>query len=216
MDKKYYGPLIPDSFFHVYNRGNNFENVFFSQENYAYFLRRYQFFMIDILDTYAYCLLPNHFHLLIRVKDAATIYNSLEYLPSLDEEKIAKWKRKFDVSKFISEQFRRLMVSYSMSINVQEERSGSLFLKNFKRIRIESQRHLRRVLICIHNNPVHHGFVKHPGDYLWSSYGRILMPAPSALRKAEVLQLFDGADEFKKAHERGKGGIITDLYEMEK
>jgi len=215
MDKKYYGPLVPGEFFHVYNRGNNFENVFFSQENYTYFLKRYQYFTVDILETYAYCLLPNHFHLLVRVKDADDLYNSLEYLPSLDEEKIEKWKRKFDASKFVSEQFRRLMVSYSMSINVQEERSGSLFLKNFKRIRIENQVHLKRVLLYIHNNPVHHGFVKHPGDYLWSSYGRILMPEASALMKAEVLEWFEGVDLFKESHEPGKGRIVADIYEME-
>ncbi len=60
--------LVPGAFYQVYNRGNNRENIFYSAENVRFFLERYTKYMEPVLETYAYCLLPNHFHLLARVK----------------------------------------------------------------------------------------------------------------------------------------------------
>lgn len=60
--------LQPGRFYHVLNRGNNRENLFVEKRNYRYFLQLYAQFLSPIADTYAYCLMPNHFHLLIRVK----------------------------------------------------------------------------------------------------------------------------------------------------
>ena len=62
-------PLEPGRYYHIYNRGNNRENIFKEDRNYAYFLKLYAFHVGPIADTYAYCLLRNHFHLFVRVKD---------------------------------------------------------------------------------------------------------------------------------------------------
>jgi REP element-mobilizing transposase RayT len=62
-------PLLPGRYYHVLNRGNNRENLFIEERNYAYFLQLYGKYISPIADTFAYCLLRNHFHLLIRVKD---------------------------------------------------------------------------------------------------------------------------------------------------
>ena len=61
-------PLEPGKYYHIYNRGNNRENIFKEDRNYAYFLKLYTFRVGPIADTYAYCLLRNHFHLLARVQ----------------------------------------------------------------------------------------------------------------------------------------------------
>ena len=61
-------PLEPDAFFHVFNRANGSELLFSSQENYQYFLKRYKHFIPSIAETYCYCLMPNHFHFLIKIK----------------------------------------------------------------------------------------------------------------------------------------------------
>jgi putative transposase len=61
--------LSEGNFYHIYNRGNNVDNLFYNPENYWYFLRKYDEYLSDYLETYAFCLLPNHFHLLVRVKD---------------------------------------------------------------------------------------------------------------------------------------------------
>ena len=56
-------------FYHIYTRGINGTNLFYEERNYAYFLQKYGYYLHEVLDTYAYCLLGNHFHLLVRVKD---------------------------------------------------------------------------------------------------------------------------------------------------
>jgi len=55
-------------YYHIYNRGNNRENVFFEERNYHHFLNLYVKYIELVADTYSYCLLPNHFHLLVRIK----------------------------------------------------------------------------------------------------------------------------------------------------
>ena len=93
-------PIYANTFYHIYNRGNNYEKIFFNDNNYYYFLNKYDKYLSSVVETYAYCLIPNHFHLLIKTKD--------------DYENI-------------SEQFRRFFITYSQKINEQENRSGSLF-----------------------------------------------------------------------------------------
>ena len=62
-------PLLGDQYYHVYNRGNNREPLFRERRNYPYFLKLYAKYIEPVAETYAYCLLKNHFHLLIRTKD---------------------------------------------------------------------------------------------------------------------------------------------------
>ena len=66
-------PLLPNKYYHLINRGNNKRNIFYQHRNYAYFLSKYAEYMTPYLETYAYCLLPNHFHLLVAVKDLKSI-----------------------------------------------------------------------------------------------------------------------------------------------
>jgi putative transposase len=64
-------PLQLGSYYHIYNRGNNRENLFREERNYHHFLKLYARYIPPIADTYAYCLLKNHFHVLVRLKTAA-------------------------------------------------------------------------------------------------------------------------------------------------
>ena len=61
-------PFLPDQYYHFYNRGNNRQAVFFERENYLYFLRGIQKYLCDSMDVLAYCFMPTHYHLLVRVK----------------------------------------------------------------------------------------------------------------------------------------------------
>ena len=137
-------PLYPDTFYHVYNRGNNHENIFYKRENYQYFLRKYQVYLSDYVDTYAYCLLPNHFHFLIKVKAVSDL--SKRDLPNLkDLANLKKTDLKGSdrsVDKIISNQFRLLFLSYAKAINKQEDRRGSLFQKPFRRKPVTNDRYL--------------------------------------------------------------------------
>src|SRR5438874_1746183 len=102
-----YCDLIPGNFYHIYNRANGDDKLFFQQRNYDYFLKRYSDFLDDYLETYAYNLLQNHFHLLVRIREAEQL--SRFFQPG-------KFERG-DYSAMVSEQFRLFFMSYSKSIN---------------------------------------------------------------------------------------------------
>ena len=61
-------PLEAGTVYHVFNRGTNRENAFLEPRNYRHFLQLYARYVEPVADTYVYCLLRNHFHLLVRVK----------------------------------------------------------------------------------------------------------------------------------------------------
>lgn len=65
--------LQPDTSYHIFNHANGFENIFRKEENFYYFLEKYRLYISPIAETYAYCLMPNHFHLVIRIRKRAAI-----------------------------------------------------------------------------------------------------------------------------------------------
>ena len=66
-------PLRPDRSYHILNHANGFENIFRVEANFVYFLEKYRLFIPPIAETYAYCLMPNHFHLVVRIRKRETI-----------------------------------------------------------------------------------------------------------------------------------------------
>ena len=74
---KNHPPIEFGKFYHIFNRGNNSENLFLTHDNYSYFLSLYYKYISQVADTYAWCLMPNHFHMLIRVKDEVEILMNL-------------------------------------------------------------------------------------------------------------------------------------------
>jgi REP element-mobilizing transposase RayT len=73
-------PLLYDTYYHIYNRGNNRDNIFFQERNYYYFLELYNKFITPVADTFAYCLLRNHFHISVRIKSEAEIIETIKTL----------------------------------------------------------------------------------------------------------------------------------------
>lgn len=189
--------LEPGGTYHLFNRGNNRENLFYSQENYQYFLKKYEFYLSPYVDTFAYCLMPNHFHLLVRIKDASD-FPSLGDFENLRPRK----KTKTDPESIVSEQFRIFFMSYSKAINKQQRREGSLFRKYFRRKPVLDNGHLLNAVCYIHRNPVHHGFTVLLTDYPWTSYASILSDEPSPVDKETVLQAFGGRQGFIDFHRR--------------
>ncbi|MEM1122128.1 MAG: hypothetical protein AAGJ18_16905, partial [Bacteroidota bacterium] len=66
-------PLESGNFYHIFNRGNKCIKIFHKHDNYVYFLKKYDSYLSNYLDTYAYALIPNHFHFLVRIKEEAEI-----------------------------------------------------------------------------------------------------------------------------------------------
>ncbi|MBL7970536.1 MAG: transposase [Prolixibacteraceae bacterium] len=182
--------IEPDKFYHIWNRGNNRENLFYTSANYEYFLRLYAEFLDPVAETYAFCLLPNHFHLLIRTKAFA---QSLEVSPTGETSRKANP---------VSLAFQRLFTAYSQAINIQQHRTGSLFQKPFKRLEVKSAKQLANLVHYIHTNPQRHGITDDFRQYPWSSYERIIIARPSKLKKEEVLAWFKNKENYLDYHTR--------------
>jgi hypothetical protein len=189
-------PIEPEKFYHIWNRGNNRENLFYSSHNYEYFIRLYAGHLDPVVETYAFCLLPNHFHLLVRTK------SFLEVSPAGETSNTRK-------NNPVSLAFQRFFTAYSQAINIQERRTGSLFEKPFKRLEINTTRQLANLVHYIHTNPQKHGIIDDFRQYPWSSYNRIIRDKPSKLKKEEVMNWFSTKENYVNYHAR-----IIDLDEL--
>ncbi len=171
--------LEPGGYYHYFNRGNNKENIFKSEENYPYFLFLVSKYIIPIAEIYSYCLLPNHFHFIIRIKE--------EF--ELDKEiKIT--------SRWTFQPFSNLFNAYSKAINKKYNRTGSLFQKHPKRIKIKDDTYLRNLIIYVNTNPDHHGIGNYQ-TYKYSSYSSIISKTETLISREKVIDLFDDLDNFK-------------------
>jgi len=178
-------------FYHIYNRGNNGGDIFFDQENYEYFLKLLAKYIIPVADIYCYCLLKNHFHLLVRIKEIADVRN--------DELSYKTTKKPLFVN--ASKQFAHMFNAYAQAINKRYSRTGSLFEKPFERKRITNEDYLRQVILYIHHNPIHHSFSISIENYKWSSYRSILSTSASKIKREEIIQLFESPENFIYCHE---------------
>jgi len=183
-------PLEPGMFYHVYNRGNNGTDLFYDTDCYYHFLRLYEKYMNPVADTYAWCLLGNHFHLLVYIKTEDEIDTSkLEY-STVEKPKVVN----------ASKQFSHLFNAYTQAINKRFKRTGSLFERPFHRKLVSSEDYFQKLIYYIHNNPVHHGFCKNINEYPWSSYGSIVSEKPTQIKRKEVIDAFYDLDNFIAYH----------------
>ncbi|MCI0496428.1 hypothetical protein L0Z72_15590 [candidate division KSB1 bacterium] len=194
----YHLPLVEDQFYHIFNRGNNHEKIFYQEKNYHYFLEKYDEYLSPYLNTYAFSLIPNHFHFLIKVKNTDAICQPGDGISRV--QKTDAIAPSDGISKRISEQFRRFFLCYSQAINKQEGRTGSLFQKNFKRIPVYSPDHLIYLVYYIHANPQRHGIVSDFKQYPFSSYRFFLSSKETKLCRKEVLEWFGSLDQFFAFH----------------
>jgi REP element-mobilizing transposase RayT len=190
----HFQPLLTETFYHIYNRGNNGENLFYRSENYRYFLRKFDHYVSPYLYVYAYCLLPNHFHFLIKTKSHSSIPQ--------DAKRLLKGNQALeDFSAILSEEFRRLFLSYAKAIKIQEGRTGSLFEKNFKRKMISDDKHFLWVINYIHRNAETHRMINDFRTYPHSSYQSLLSCLPTKLMRQEVFDLLGGREKFIRFHQ---------------
>jgi len=199
--------LVPNSFYHIYNRGIDGCQIFKEATNYEHFLSLYDKYVSPISDTYAWVLMGNHFHLLVRIKSPDDIQNPQGFrnLEGL----------KMTVEKRINQHFSNLFNAYTKAFNKKYERTGSLFEHTFRRKLIDNVDYLRQVILYIHNNPVHHGFCEHPREYPWSSYLTCISIKPTKLNRESVIGWFDSETNFITMHnEKLKTDEINDWLEL--
>lgn len=186
--------LEEGEYYHIYNRGINGCNIFYEERNYEYFLEKYAFYLNNWVDTFAYCLLKNHFHLLIRVKDLhLSALAGFVNLPGLKDGLHAP-------ENIVSKKFSDLFNSYTKSINKAYKRTGGLFESPFKRILVDNEAYFTQLIGYIHHNPQKHGFTSDYRTYPHSSYQSHLLPQNTKLARKEVLEWFGDADAYARFH----------------
>jgi putative transposase len=176
-------PLIAGQYYHVYNRGNNRQAIFLERANYTFFLRCIRKYLLEIDQTsevfetsdvsiaiVAYCLMPNHFHLLV--------------YPHGDD---------------LSHRMRRFSISYTKAMNERYHRVGALFQGRFQAVLVDRNEYLLHLSRYIHLNPVAAGLVRQPENWEFSSYRDYLglrvgtLPAPEI-----ILSQFPTSDEYRE------------------
>ncbi len=222
-------PLLPNSYYHIYNRGNNKQRIFYKEKNYPYFLLKFATYMSAYVDLFAYCLLPNHFHLLVRIKTVEEILESaINDFPLINQKARRLWdfpssntsffnKKKVALTDILQmditedmqikiaswavmERIRIWLMGYAKAINKQEKLEGSLFRKNIRRKEAEEIDYLKYLIWYIHNNPVHHNLFHSLQEYSHSSYQSLISNKPTKLKRMEVLQLYEGLSGFTQYH----------------
>ncbi|MDD3077916.1 MAG: hypothetical protein PHH37_02270 [Paludibacter sp.] len=197
--------LQPNHSYHIYNHANGFENIFEEDENYRFFLEKYVLYISPIAETYSYCLLPNHFHLVVRIRKEEVInqiFRVYNFSKVQNFGKVINQPQITDeqIEYFISKQFSRLFSCYTQSFNKVNNRKGSLFIKNFKRQHISDREYFKSAVIYTHRNPIHHGFCLGFEDGTYTSYNEITNNTSQIIETTKLLKVFEGLKAFKDAH----------------
>ena len=198
-------PLDYGVVYHVYNRGVNREGIFHGPDNYRYFLDLYTLHVGWLVDTYAYCLLGNHFHFLLRVKDRAAVEGyAREARPDRSQKTCqvspGGTSPEIHYDQPPSRHFSNLFNAYARAFNKRYNRTGGLFQRPFGRIPVTTDAYFGYLVVYIHQNPQKHGFVADYRDWPWSSYHALAGERPTRLDRALVLDWLGGQTGFEFAH----------------
>lgn len=194
-----------EKYYHIFNRGNNKEYLFKSADNYMYFLQKWKKYILPYSSTLSYCLMPNHFHFLIKINEESNLTKPQRLSKVVHDNNATEG----DINILLEEQFRKLFMSYALAYNKQNNRTGAVFQKRFKRIEINSDQYLTRIIQYIHSNPIHHGFENEYAAWRFSSYNAIIGTSETSVNKQAVLTWFGGKDAFVDFHK--KQIEITDI-----
>ncbi|MFQ5614285.1 MAG: transposase, partial [Anaerolineae bacterium] len=135
--------FLPGHYYHVYNRGVNRERIFRSEDNYLFLLRRVKTCAVEFsITVIAYCLMPNHYHFLLRQEGEHTISNFMQ----------------------------AVFNSYTKAFNKAVDRQGTLFEGPFQAAYVDDDAYLIHLCRYIHRNPLEAGLVSEPGQWPYSNY----------------------------------------------
>jgi len=175
---------IKDNFYHIYNRGNNYQKIFFDEKNYDFFLTKLLFLFNGKISLIAFCLMPNHYHLLIKIIE------------------------NYNLSKIM----QRFSTSYTKSINKAYNRVGHLFQGRYKIKYIPNNEYLLHLSRYIHLNPVRANLVRKPENWRFSSYNDYLKEKGRYnLEKDIILDQINDYAGFVKSYQENQSYFIKDL-----
>lgn len=141
--------------YHIYNRGNNQQKIFFNEDNYFYFLQKCHKYIKPSSEILAWCLMPNHFHFLLEINEKG--------LGAVQSGGISMTS--------ITNGFRLLQSSYAKGINKQQDRTGNLFQQKTKAKLVSGETdYSKTAFFYIHQNPLEADLVKYAQEWKFSSF----------------------------------------------
>ncbi len=186
-------PLLNGKYFHLYNKGIDGITLFHKKEDFNYFLKKYNKYIPLIAETFSYCLMNNHFHFLIKIKES-------EKIPLISN------KKRYDPSR----QFSHLFNAYSKWFNYKYGRKGPLLERPFKRKLIESEIYFKDLVVYIHTNPLHHGITMDYSGYVWSSFRTFVKGNTNIISLSDTVSWFGNSKDFREYHEFRKEKILIE------
>ena len=198
--------LESESFYHVFNRTNNKETLFKNSDDHHFFLDRTKRYLSGYFEIYAYCLIGNHFHLLVKTKPTQVILSELR-----SKSKVELIKSEIKLTEVddldqeaIHDMYRiqllRLFTAYSKNYNRLYGRSGNLFYRPFKRILVSDLEYVKSIILYIHKNPVKHLLTKDFKNFEWSSYYDYLNEESKIIDIEKRIEIFGSMDAFNHLH----------------
>jgi putative transposase len=155
MNPRYKAPFVAGEYYHVFHHAVGHENLFREKDNYRYFLQKLNFHIDGYCELRAWCLMPNHFHLLIYVNPE--LVHTMQ--PLAIETRVVKC-------------FSDFLNCYTQSMNKRFKRRGSMFSGRFRRVRITDEAHLANIIHYIHSNPLYHNFTNNLESWPYSSMNK--------------------------------------------
>jgi len=164
---------LSPAYYHVYNRGNNRESIFFEDRNYRHFLHLYAHYVEPVADTLAYCL--------------------LRITPPPDPSEAGLDEAAAGTALDPSKQFGHLFNAYAKAINAamtDREPVPTPVWPNQSGF----ARHFVQLVAYIHQNPEKHGFVDDFREWPYTSFHSLTAEKPTRLQRSEVLRWFGGLE----------------------
>lgn len=173
-----------DNIYHIYNRGNKKQKIFFKEENYLYFLKKIRTELLPYCEILAYCLMPNHFHFIVFIKNK-------EHIISNNDNKN---------NKTLNNAIAIVLRSYTRSMQAQENFTGSLFQQKTKAKELTDTNNftINYISLCahyIHLNPLKAGIVENLKEWKFSSYLDYSNLRNGTLCNKELLYLLTDTNE---------------------
>jgi len=177
--------FAPGLLYHVIVRGNQGRKTFQSDEDYTVYLDRLERYRLKChIRVYAYCLMPNHVHLLVETGSIA-------------------------LAKFM----QGLQQSYTQYFNRRHRKVGHVFQGRYKAIICEREKYLWALVRYIHLNPVRARLARRPEAYRYSGHNSYLANRPARIVEGRpILRLFGGKKAYERFVLEGIGEDHNDAY----
>jgi putative transposase len=204
IPKQFKAPFEFQKHYHILFRSIDGIPLFKTEKEHLFFLEKWKRFTDPVFETWAYSLLDNHTHFIIKVKQQEEV---IQMLSDLKEDAKTKVIREFlekkedsQIGPIIERQVNSFMVSYANTYNNIIERKGGLFQQPFRRSLIATETHLQQAIVYVHANAQKHRLVKDFKTHRFNSYHAILERNESIVNSTAVLNFFDGIDKFISIH----------------